>query len=73
MNSSKETSKANRLSFDPVWQKTRQSSLVKLVKAMAFLMTAGLFEETKRERRLDTAGDKCGNLSASENAARQQL
>lgn len=38
---------------------------------MEFLMTAGLFEETKR--RLDTAGDKCGNLSPSENAARQQL
>lgn len=40
---------------------------------MEFFMTAGLFEETKGKRRPDTAGDKCGNLSPSENAARQQL
>lgn len=40
---------------------------------MEFLMIAGLFEETKGRRRFDTAGDKCGNLSPSEKASKQQL
>lgn len=60
-------------SLDPVWQKTRQSSLVKLVKEMEFLMIAWLFEETKGRRRLDIAGDKCANLSPSEKTVKQQL
>jgi len=40
---------------------------------MKFLMTAGLFKETKGRRRLDKEVGKCGNLSLSEKAARQQL